>query len=282
MSKITTINMKITLLQSDIHWASPAANIANAERLIENAGQADLFVLPEMWSTGFATEPDGIAETEGGTALEWMVSTAQERDAAVAGSIAVRTEDNRYRNRHYFVHPDGSYDYYDKHHLFTYGHEDQFYTAGEKRTVACHGGARFLLATCYDTRFPLWLRCQDDYDVLVIVANWPANRQVAWQTLVRARAIENQCYVLAVNRTGTDPYSTYIGGSCIIDAYGNTVAQAEGDGEQTVSATLDLERQKHFREKFPVLRERDRTDLSALYNDHSISLTKETKKRTEI
>lgn len=258
--------MKITILQTDIQWAAPAANMANAERLIDDAGEADLFVLPEMWSTGFATEPAGIAESEEGEAFEWMVRMAHGQKAAMAGSIAIRTREGEYRNRHYFVRPDGSFDYYDKHHLFTYGHEDQFFTPGNSRTVANYKGMRFLLITCYDTRFPLWMRYNDDYDAIIIVANWPSNRQLAWHTLVRARAIENQCHVIAANRTGTDPCSTYTGESCIIDAYGNTLAQAEGNSQQTVSATIDIVRQRHFREKFPVLRERDiLKDFSALY-----------------
>ena len=128
--------MKITILQTNIQWAAPAANMANAERLIDDAGEADLFVLPEMWSTGFATEPAGIAESEEGEAFEWMVRMAHGQKAAMAGSIAIRTREGEYRNRHYFVRPDGSFDYYDKHHLFTYGHEDKFFTPGNSRTVS--------------------------------------------------------------------------------------------------------------------------------------------------
>lgn len=250
--------MKISILQTDIQWADILANHANAARLIGEAEKSDLYVLPEMWSTGFATEPQGIAEDEEGVSLRWMRMMAREKDAALCGSVAVQTANGEYRNRLYFVFPDGEYSYYDKHHLFTYGHEDQFYTAGDSRTIVSYRGVRFLLATCYDTRFPLWLRYNDDYDAIIIVANWPANRQMAWRTLTRARAIENQCHVIAANRTGVDPYLEYNGESAIIDAYGNTLAQACADGQQTVTAVLDMERQQHFRQKFPVLRERDR------------------------
>ncbi|MBO4826734.1 MAG: nitrilase family protein [Prevotella sp.] len=249
--------MRIAILQTDIKWADAKANQANAERHINDAGQADLYVLPEMWSTGFATEPQGIAESHEGSSLEWMKRTASGLQAAIAGSLAVRTSEGDYRNRHYFVYPDGSYTYYDKHHLFSYGHEDQYYTPGTKRTVAEYRGVRFLLATCYDARFPLWLRYNNDYDAIILAANWPANRQEAWQTLTLARAIENQCLVVAANRTGSDPYSDYIGQSRIIDAYGQVLAEADGDREQCVCATFDMERQQAFRQKFPVLRERD-------------------------
>ena len=251
-------NMRITVLQTDIVWADAEANIRKAERLMAEAPESDLYVLPEMWSTGFATEPQGIAEEEGGRALQWMLSKANEVQAAVAGSIAVKTRgEGDYVNRHYFVRPDGSYEFYDKHHLFTYGHEDCYFRAGDRRTVAHYKGVRFLLITCYDTRFPGWMRYDDDFDAIIIVANWPANRQRAWQILTRARAIENQCCVVAANRTGDDPYSSYIGKSAIIDAYGNTLAAAHEGREEAISAVVDFGRQQHFRDKFPVLRERD-------------------------
>lgn len=250
--------MRITILQTDIVWADPEANISRADRLISQAPASDVYVLPEMWSTGFATEPQGIAEEEGGQALQWMKRKAQHANAAISGTLAIGLPGEQgYVNRHYFVCPDGRCYSYDKHHLFTYGHEDRYFTAGNERCVATFRGVRFLLITCYDARFPLWMRYADDYDAIIIAANWPSNRQHAWHILTRARAIENQCCVIAANRVGSDPYSVYTGSSAIIDAYGNTLAAATTDDEQTVTAEVDFTEQLRFREKFPVLRERD-------------------------
>ena len=176
------------------------------------ADKSDLYVLPEMWSTGFATEPEGIAESDG-SSLNWMKQMANRLDAAVAGSIATEI-DGKYYNRFYFVKPandgsDNEIEYYDKHHLFTYSGEHLRYTAGERRVVVEWRGWRFLLQVCYDLRFPIFARnCAegpDAYDVALYVASWPTSRRAPWDTLLRARAIENQCYVCGVDRTGDDP-----------------------------------------------------------------------------
>ena len=198
-----------TILQTDIEWGRPLCNIRQAERLMEQAPESDLYVLPEMWATGFATEPQGIAEDEGGSAaLLWMRSTARSRQCAICGSLAIRIPrqdgvgECTYHNRHYFIDGRaGSEACYDKHHLFTYGHEDRYYTPGQQHTIVSYMGFRLLLLTCYDLRFPLWSRYADDlqFDVIVCVANWPDSRQNAWQILTRARAIENQAYLIGCN-----------------------------------------------------------------------------------
>lgn len=253
--------MKVTLLQTDIRWAQPDANICEAQRLVDAAGESDLFVLPEMWSTGFATEPEGIAAEEtDNPALRWMQQTARHRHCALCGSLAVRCADGSFRNRHYFV--DGRADtlsYYDKHHLFTYGHEDRYYTAGEQHTIVEYAGFRLLLLTCYDLRFPCWSRYATgrEYDVIVVVANWPDSRQSAWQLLTRARAIENQCYLLGCNRVGSDRYSHYAGCSVAVDAYGVTLGQARCHEVQALSIDLDLKELQRRRDKFRVLEDRD-------------------------
>ena len=254
--------MRVTILQTDIIWGSPQDNMERAGRQIKGSAASDLFVLPEMWSTGFATEPKGIAD-EKDMALSCMQRIAVQTNTAICGSVSVK-EDDHYVNRLYFVRPDQTYDYYDKHHLFSYGHEDKYYRPGNRRTVAEYKGVRFLLVTCYDTRFPLWLRYRDDYDAIIIVANWPENRQLAWQTLIRARAIENQAYVIACNRIGNDQNCKYAGGSAIIDPCGNTMAQAEENKEETISGEIDMERLKHFREKFPVLMEKDNYEITMI------------------
>lgn len=253
--------MNVTLLQTDIQWAEPEANIRQAQQLIDSCQGSDLYVLPEMWSTGFATEPEGIAQEEAGNAaLCWMRQTARERHCAVCGSMAVRLADGSYRNRHYFADGrTGSLYYYDKHHLFTYGHEDRYYTAGQEHCVVEYGGIRFLLLTCYDLRFPCWSRYATgrEYDAIIVVANWPESRQSAWQLLTRARAIENQCYLVGVNRVGDDHYSHYAGASVVVDPIGRTMGQCRRHVVQALTVCLDKEESDRRRMKFRVLEDRD-------------------------
>ena len=241
--------MKVTILQTDIEWGRPEVNIDRAEALMARAPGADLYVLPEMWSTGFATEPFGIAEEEtSSVALEWMKSKAKALGCAICGSLAIHI-DRTYRNRLYFINGrKGSLEYYDKHHLFSYGHEDQYYTAGDSHTVVDYEGFRFLLVTCYDMRFPMWSRYSDiyPYDAIICVANWPESRQNAWQ------------YLIGCNRVGDDDYNHYRGCSAIISPIGKTLAHCKANETDTASFLLNLEDVRHKREKFKVLEERDR------------------------
>ena len=251
--------MKVTLLQTDIKWAQPEVNIHRVDALLRANGGGDLYVLPEMCATGFATEPEGIAEAEEESlALQWMRETARECSCAVSGSLAVHCADGTFRNRHYFCTPDGL-SYYDKHHLFTYGHEDRFYTAGRERCIVEWRGCRLLLVTCYDLRFPLWSRytAEAPFDVILAVANWPQSRQTAWEVLTRARAIENQAYLVGVNRVGDDHYSHYQGASRVVDARGDIVGACAHDNEQALTLTLDLDGLHTMRERFRVLDDAD-------------------------
>ncbi len=252
--------MRITLLQTDIIWSSPGDNIQQAAQLMDSSRGSELYVLPEMWSTGFATQPEGIAETDG-QSLAWMISEAQNRHAAICGSIAEGEHQPDgsivYHNRHYFVGADGKVSYYDKRHLFGYAGEDAHYRRGETRTVVSCGGWRWLLLVCYDLRFPVWSRYDGDYDGIIIVANWPSSRQPVWDTLIRARAIENQCCVVAVNRVGQDEKCTYQGGSMVVDAKGRVIARCPDNEVAAVTADLDIEELRAFRAKFPVLNDRD-------------------------
>lgn len=258
--------MKITILQRDIVWASPAENVRRADMAIARLPKTDLIVLPEMFSTGFATEPEGIAESEDSETLAWMRRTARLCDCAIAGSIAVRSDSEdgapRYFNRFYFVEPDGSEIHYDKHHLFTYSGEHLRYTAGQQRVIVEWRGVRFLLMVCYDLRFPLWSRNHEDYDCTLYVASWPTPRVNAWSALLRARAIENQCYVAGVNRVGTDPNCEYCGGSAIIDPYGRDLAVCTMNEEDAATAEIDMEALSAFRQKFPVLKDRDELTIN--------------------
>lgn len=252
--------MNIALMQTDIVWGSPGENIQRVDMLMEKTPAADLYVLPEMWATGFAIEPELVAEDEAmASSLAWMRRKAAERDCAISGSLAVRLEDGSYRNRHYFVTPT-TVDYYDKRHLFTHGHEDRHYQPGLQQVVVRWRGVRFLLLTCYDLRFPVWSRWgrAGEYDAILLVANWPQKRQQAWSVLVRARAIENQCFVLAVNRIGTDANQiVYGGGSMVAEPTGHVVIEDTQHNEQVLSAELDMERLMKMRSHFRVLDDRD-------------------------
>ncbi len=253
--------MTITLIQTDITWGNPKANCRHIALLMRKMPGADVYVLPEMFSTGFAMEPEGIAETlvEGTChTLEWMKGMAVELDAAVTGSLAVK-DGEHYYNRFCFVRPDGECTFYDKYHLFTLGGEHRHYTAGTERVVTEFRGVRFLLQICYDLRFPVFSRnnTAEPYDAILFVANWPTPRVGAWLALLKARAIENQCYVCAVNRVGTDPATKYQGGTLIIDPYGNEIAQHPMGEEGGVSAKISLESLVAFRKKFPVLEDAD-------------------------
>lgn len=261
--------MKATLVQMDIAWEKPVENRMKAEELMLAASPSDLYILPEMFTTGFAVKPGIGIEPADGDTLAWLRSTAHRLDAAVTGSVAVVTECGEHRNRLYFVTPDGNVNYYDKHHLFTYGGEQKLYSPGDNSVVVEWRGVRFFLQVCYDLRFPVFSRnkilhdvskaelSQPLYDCAIYVANWPDSRRRVWEVLTRARAIENQCYVLAVNRVGDDPVCRYDGGTIAVDAYGKDMATVQDNTVGTVTVELDMQRLRNFRKKFPVLLDGD-------------------------
>ena len=226
----------------------------------ESAGieAGGLIVLPEMFSTGFITMPAGEAESDGAS-LGWMKAIAKKYGCAVAGSVA--TEDGGlFYNRFYFVKPDGTFVKYDKRHLFSFAGEDRRFTAGSEKVITEYNGVRFFLQICYDLRFPCFSRniLPNPYDAVIYVASWPSPRIGAWETLLKARAIENQCYAIGVNRVGKDPSCQYNGHSSIVDPYGNASASCAEGVEEIVSADLDLDSLQAFRDKFPVLKDADR------------------------
>lgn len=252
--------MKIALVQFDMKWAAPEHNRQRLDVILSGMEPVDLIVLPEMFSTGFATKPEGIAEEAPCASLEWMKSKAAALDCAMVGSIALH-DCGKYVNRVYFVKPDGGVTEYDKHHLFTFSGEHRLFTRGSDRKIVDWRGVRFLLNVCYDLRFPVWSRNRKDYDAAIYVASWPRVRQFPWETLLRARAIENQCFVLGVNRVGNDPSLEYAGGTALIDPYGATVVGAEDGKEEVVVADLDLQLLEDFRVKFPVLEDADEFEI---------------------
>ena len=251
--------MKVTILQTALRPGRVGDMLRAADRLVASAPPSSLYVLPEMWVTGFTTSPTAATAAAGGEALEWMRETARRTSAAVAGSLAVADDEvaEKWRNRLFFVRPDGTFDHYDKRHLFSYGGEDRRYTAGGRRKVVEWRGVRFLLQICYDLRFPVFSRNDSDYDVALYVASWPESRIDVWRTLLKARAIENQCYAVGVNRCGYDPVAHYCGATMAFDAYGNVVASCEDNTESVGVMTVDMERLTRFRERFPVLADAD-------------------------
>ena len=247
--------MKIAVLQTDIRWGDISANIFEAGRLLDSAPNAELYVLPEMFTTGFNSICEEAAK--GCPAgLEFLKNEAAKRNCALAGSICLSLEDGMKANRLYFVTPD-SVQWYDKRHLFNYGGEGKEYRAGDRRTVVEWKGVRFLLTICYDLRFPVWTRNRNDYDVMICVASWPVQRRYAWDCLLKARAIENQCYVVAANRVGTDPSCTYDGGSVILDPSGKTVSACRDSKVDIAIGEADMEMLSEMRSHFPVLADSD-------------------------
>lgn len=257
---MSTTDIKVTVIQTPIQTGNPQANRQSCEQLMLQAEPSDLYVLPEAWDKGFLFGGSDSRCYEGWQeSLHWMQDMASRQNAAVCGSMVAQDETGSPVNRCFFVTAQGILAHYDKHHLFSYGGEDTLYRAGSTRTVVEYRGWRFLLLTCYDLRFPLWARCQDDYDGIIAMANWPAGRQAAWQCLIRARAAENQATMIACNCVGQNDTGKYLGGSAIINSKGQELALAK-DKPTAITARLNLEEQNAYRQKFPTLQERDFKD----------------------
>lgn len=254
---VTKLNC--ALIQADTRWADPEANRDHLARLMDTAPGAALYVLPETCTTGFLGDRDRNVARDAAGDMSWLAAQAQHRDAAIACSIAA-AEGSRIFNRFLFAMPDGSVVVYDKRHLFAFGGETGArYAAGSKRVRAGFRGLRFDLQVCYDLRFPVWCRNDDGFDVQIFVANWPRARATAWQTLLAARAIENQAIVIGLNRVGIDGNGVdHPGCSGVWDAFGNPLIGPLDDSEQVAVVELDFDRLRQIRQDFPFLRDRDR------------------------
>jgi len=258
--------MRVSVIQQNIIWGNPEDNFRHLDQLLESnrsdGGDAELYVLPEMFTTGFATQEGAKVEsadpqTGSIKGLEWLKTKAATYNAAFAASIALDPGDGKLVNRLFFVRPDGTVDHYDKRHLFQFGGEHFRFNSGYEKVIVEYKGLRILLAVCYDLRFPVWLRNRGDYDIILFVANWPTPRRFAWDTLLRARAIENQCYVIAANRVGEDPACVYSGGSAIIGPYGEDVSAAPDNTETIITDNINIGHLKEYMAKFPVLTDAD-------------------------
>ena len=243
---------RVAIVQRAIEWQMIEANLAAIEDMLCGV-ECDTVVLSEMFQTGFVTDPSSVADS--GATLEWMQRLSRKLDAAIVGSVIVR-EGGEYRNRMYFVKPTGEVEWYDKHHLFSIGGEAKQFTAGTERKVAEWRGVRYLLEVCYDLRFPVWSRQRGDYDAIIYSALWPKARREVWRTLLRARAMENQAYVLGVNRIGEEPALEYSGDSMIVDYRGDVIVDCASE-EGVAVADIDIAAREKFADRFNVARDAD-------------------------
>jgi omega-amidase len=255
-------SLRITLIQTDLHWEDKSANLQMLDKKLRSLPKgAEVVVLPEMFSTGFSMRPELLAETMDGDTVAWMKKTAAEKKIILTGSLIIR-EKNQYFNRLIWMLPNGNFGVYNKRHRFAFAGEDQHYTAGSRRLIASVKGWRINLLVCYDLRFPVWSRQsgqtgQPEYDVLIYVANWPERRSTAWKTLLRARAIENQSYVVGVNRVGKDGNDiNHSGDSMVIDPLGEILYEQSGT-EDMYTITLQKDTLESAREKFPFWKDAD-------------------------
>lgn len=247
--------MVISLIQNSIEWLDSQANRASGEEWISECGGSSLVLFAEMFSSGFSASPADSSKDAEAT-LDWMQKMAQKYQVAIGGSVAVKDAD-KYYNRFYVVEKSGKVNHYDKRHLFTFAGEHHNYTGGDERVVIEIEGVRILLLVCYDIRFPVWMRNRGDYDVIACVANWPKSRRYAWDTLLKARAIENQSYVCGVNIVGSDPNCIYSGGTAAIDFMGATIDKVEDEMRGIASINIDLDALREFRAKFPAMDDAD-------------------------
>ena len=258
--------LSVTTIQSDLFWENKAANLQQFEEKIGLISKpTQLVVLPEMFSTGFSMKPAELAETMDGDTVKWMKRIAAERKIILTGSVIIE-ENGHFFNRALWVLPNGFAGIYDKRHRFAFAGEDQFYTAGNKRLITSVNGWKINLQICYDLRFPVWARQQSagtpEFDVLLYVANWPERRNHAWKTLLTARAIENQCYVIGVNRVGKDGNGIdHSGDSMLVDPLGE-VLYIQSFQEEVCTHLLDREKLEEVRNRFPFWKDADHFNIS--------------------
>ncbi|RYY72069.1 MAG: amidohydrolase [Chitinophagaceae bacterium] len=253
--------MKIALIQTDIIWEDAEQNRKNFEAKIYTiASDVDLIVLPEMFTTGFSMHPDEIAETMEGNSVSWLKTIAKSKNSAITGSLVIK-ENNHFYNRLLFVFPSGEIQHYDKRHLFSLAGEDELYSAGTKKLIIEYKGWKICPLICYDLRFPVFSRNTEEYDLLLYVANWPTARITAWNTLLKARAIENMCYTIGVNRIGEDGnHHPYPGHSQAIDFLGNSIIESS-EKETILIAELEKQQLLETRKKLGFLNDRDAFEI---------------------
>ena len=262
-------NIKISIVQSPLHWEDATANLNMFSQKLNSIQEVtDLIVLPEMFTTGFAIDRIHVAEEHGGQGLQWLQQKAKEKNCVITGSIAVK-ENGKLFNRLYWVEPSGTYQYYDKRHLFRMAGENKHFTAGEKNITCELKGWKIRPLICYDLRFPVWARntwnenLEAEYDALLVVANWPEVRSFPWKSLLVARAIENQCYTIGLNRVGVDGNNiNHSGDSAVLNPRGEQMSKTKAHEESIETIELDYNYLVEFRKQFPVGMDADDFRLS--------------------
>lgn len=254
------MKLPVTLIQADLAWENPKENFQKFETFFEKVDdESDLIVLPEMFATGFSMKPENFEKPVGKEAFSWMQEQAKKNQKNIVGSILFEDSEKFY-NRMFWMRPDGSFETYDKRHLFQMGRENEVMTAGKKKTIVMHKDVNFLLQICYDLRFPVWTKNRFDpekksydYDVIIYVANWPEIRKTAYMNLLKARAIENQAYVIWVNRTGVDGHGIlHSGDTQVVDPKGNILEVMSEFQEGLLQTELDIDLLKNYRKEFQV------------------------------
>jgi len=253
-----TESLKISLVQTDNVWEDIDMNLTNLSSKIEQIQEdTDIILLPELFSTGFTMQAEGLAEPMDGKGVKWMQETAGLMNCVIIGSLLIQ-EDGAFLNRLIAAFPGGELQHYDKRHLFSYAGEDKVFKAGDQRLIFEYKGFRICPLICYDLRFPVWSRNTSKIDLLLFVANWPNARMLAWDTLLKARAIENLCYVAGLNRVGTDSNDLiYTGHSAVYDAMGETLLKFQAGEEAIRSITISKAHIENIRERFRFLEDRD-------------------------
>lgn len=253
-------NIKVAVVQTDLHWENVDANLAMLSKTIGEAKAADIYVLPEMFTTGFSMQPEKFAKESYQKGLSWLKETAKAKQAAIMGSIMVE-ESGKYYNRLYFITPTNNIYQYDKKHLFSLGNEQEHYAAGDNPLTIDYLGWRIKPLVCYDLRFPVWSRNTNNYELLIYVANWPEKRIHHWRSLLIARAIENQCYVAACNRVGADANAISHNGNSILVEYSGTVLLECVDKSDILYQNFSKKALEKYKSAFPFLADRDKFSL---------------------
>lgn len=246
-------NLNISCIQTQLIWEDTEKNLLQFEKHFQQLSlNSELVILPEMFSTGFSMNPEKLAEEMNGRSFNWLKEQAAKINKIIIGSLIIKDQGEHY-NRLFVMFPDGHYEFYDKRHLFRMGNEHKHYSAGKNRLVFKYKNWRICPLTCYDLRFPVWSRNQNDYDLLIYIANWPESRREVWKKLLPARAIENQVYVAGVNRIGNDGEGlSYSGDTVIINPKGEIMVETKEHTHQIIDAGLSLDELNRFRKKFPV------------------------------
>lgn len=250
--------LKVAFIQTDLEWENPKQNRENLkEKILELPNDLDIIILPEMFTTGFTMNADKHAESMDDKTVSWMLNLAKEKASALVGSLIIK-ENTTFYNRLLFVRPDGEIKTYDKRHTFSLVGEDKVYASGTEKIIIDYLGWKICPQICYDLRFPVWARNVEDYDVLLYVANWPKPRVAAWDALLQARAIENMCYCIGVNRIGVDEQQNeYCGHSAIYDVLGSNITPIRPNKDYVEIATLEKKHIVYYRDKLKFLNDRD-------------------------